>query len=40
VTELRYLTLALPKLYVVTVSELLGTFFSGVIIGAEKLDHP
>jgi hypothetical protein len=32
--------LALPKLYMVTIHELLGVFFGGVVVGADKLDGP
>jgi hypothetical protein len=38
--ERRHFALALPKLYVVTINKLLGIFFGGVVIGANKFDCP
>jgi hypothetical protein len=33
-------TIALPKLYVVTVYKLPGVYLGGVVVGADKLDRP
>jgi hypothetical protein len=35
--KLRDVAVSLPKLYVVTVNELFGVFFGGVVIGTKKL---
>jgi hypothetical protein len=37
VLKLRYVPLSLPKLDIVTINELLGIFFSDVIVGTKKL---
>jgi hypothetical protein len=36
----RDVAIALPKLYVVTINELPGVFFRGVIVGADEFDGP
>jgi hypothetical protein len=38
--EFGDVALALPKLDMVTIHELLGVFFGGVVVGADKLDRP
>jgi hypothetical protein len=38
--ELLDFTACLPKLHVVTVDQVLGVLFRGVIVGADKLNRP
>ena len=38
--ESHYPALALPKLYVVTINELLGIFFGALVIRAQERDGP
>jgi hypothetical protein len=39
-TELRYVPLALPKLHIMTAHEVLGIFFCGIIVWAQKFYGP